>query len=89
MAWSFEAVGTPKGIVAELHRQNNDLTGHAKTEWDDAKKAIIALVEMNHGVAVEVCARGSASYDHARVLRTVLAASCQVSVRPLYGFLVS
>lgn len=83
MSWSFSAVGTPAGVLKVLETQNAGLTGQSKTEWEDAKPALSALVEANVGYVVSVRANGHASF---RGDGTKISGQCDVEIKSLPGF---
>lgn len=47
MSWSLIYVGTPDNIVKALDAESERLTGDSKTEFDQVKPALAALVQAN------------------------------------------
>ena len=88
MSWSFQAVGKVDAVKRQINTLSRGLTDQSKTEWEEVKPAIFALISANMDhLAVRVVASGHASFelkDDGELVKT--SSQCSCVIEPLYGF---
>jgi len=81
MSWSVRLIGTPEKVVEALDKYGEGLSGQSKEEFDEAKPALVALVNGNVGSMVDLSANGHASFTDGKKT----SGSVSVGLMQVYG----
>lgn len=84
MSWSVRFIGTPEKVVEALDKFGDTLSGQSKEEFDEAKPALVTLVNGNVGPMVDLNASGHASFAAGKKV----SGNTSVVLSPVYGSFV-
>lgn len=86
MSWSLRLIGDPEKVAAALDKEGEKLTGQSRTEFDEVKPHLQAIVRANMGSMVDLKASGHASFSNTegkKLYGSVFVELSQTHITPL------